>query len=111
MEVRYGALMPDLVTLRDMLVENGACRVAMESTGIYWMSIWRLFACDFKLTLVNPYLIKKLSVRKSDVKDVLRIAQCLEKDMLRDSYVPCEDLQQMRQFSRRYMYLGKQTSR
>ena len=31
--------------------------------------------------------------------------------MLRGSYVPCEELQQMRQYSRRYMYLSKQIVR
>jgi hypothetical protein len=32
--------------------------VAMESTGIYWMPIWRLFESDFTIKLVHPYLIK-----------------------------------------------------
>ena len=85
-------------------VDHGACRVAMESTSIYWMSIWRVLACDFALTLVNQYLIEQLPGRKSDVKDARRIAQCLQKEMLRGSYVPCEELQQMHRYSRRYMY-------
>ena len=110
-EERYGTLTPDLIALRDELVAHGAGRVAMESTSIYWMPIWRVLEPDFELTLVNPYLIKQLPGRKSDVKDAHWIAQCLQKELLRGSYVPCETLQQMRQFSRRYMYLVKQIVR
>jgi transposase len=71
------------------------------------MPVWRLLNPDFQVTLVNPYLIKQLPGRKSDVKDAQWIAQCLQKEMLRGSYVPCEELQQMRQYSRRYFYLSK----
>ena len=110
-EERYGTLTPDLIALRDELVAHGAGRVAMESTSIYWMPIWRVLEPDFELTLVNPYLIKQLPGRKSDVKDAHWIAQCLQKELLRGSYVPCEPLQQMRQFSRRYLYLVKQIVR
>jgi transposase len=87
LEERYGTLTPDLVKLRDALVEHGAGRIAMESTSIYWMPIWRVLELDFELTLVNPYLIKQLPGRKSDVKDAHWIAQCLQKEMLRGSYV------------------------
>ena len=110
-EARYGTLTPDLVELRDTLVSHGAGRVAMESTSIYWMPVWRVLSFDFELTLVNPYLIKQLPGRKSDVQDAHWLAQCLQKELLRGSYVPCEVVQQMRQFSRRYMYLGKQIVR
>jgi transposase len=67
----------------------------------------RILEPDFEIKLVNPYLIKQLPGRKTDVKDAHWIAQCLQKDMLRGSYVPGEDLQQMRQYSRRYSYLSK----
>jgi transposase len=111
LEERYGTLTPDLDKLFDDLVKHGAGRVAMESTSIYWIPVWRVLASRFKLTLVNPYLIKQLPGRKSDVKDAHWIAQCLQKEMLRGSYVPDEEIQQMRQYSRRYYYLSKQIVR
>jgi transposase len=111
LEERYGTLTPDLDKLRDVLVEHGAGQVAMESTGIYWKPVWRVLESDFELTLVNPYLIKPLPGRKSDVKDAHWIAQCLQKGMLRGSYVPDLQLQQLRQYSRRYHYLVKQIVR
>jgi len=110
-EGRFGTLTPDLDRLRDVLVEHCAGRVAMESTSIYWMPVWRVLEFDFELTLVNPYLIKQMPGRKSDIKDAHWIAMCLQKDMLRGSYVPDACLQQLRQFARRYRYLTKQTVR
>jgi len=107
LESRYGTLTPELDKLREVLVSHGVGRVAMESTSIYWMPVWHVLESDFKLTLVNPYLIKQLPGRKSDVKDAHWIAQCLQKEMLKGSYVPDSDLQQMRQYSRRYRYLSK----
>ena len=107
LEERYGTLTPDLDKLRDVLVSHSVGYVAMESTSIYWMPVMRILEPDFDVQLVNPYLIKQLPGRKTDVKDAHWIAQCLQKDMLRGSYVPNEDLQQMRQYSRRYSYLSK----
>ena len=110
-EDRFGTLTPDLDKLCDTLVEHDCGCVAMESTSIYWIPIWRVLSSDFKLTLVNLYLVKQLPGRKSDVKDVHWLAQCLQKEMLSGSYVPNEDLLQIRQFSRRYHYLTKQMVR
>ena len=111
LEKRYGTWTPELDQLREALLEHGVGRVAMESTSIYWMPIWRVLDTDFELTLVNPYLTKQLPGRKTDVKDAHWLAQCLQKEMLRGSYVPTEELQEMRQYSRRYMYLSKQLVR
>jgi transposase len=111
LEERFGTLTPDLDRLSETLVKKGVGRVALESTSIYWMPVWRVLDSSFKLTLVNPYLIKQLPGRKSDVKDAHWIAQCLQKELLSGSYVPSEEQQQMRQYSRRYHYLVKQIVR
>ena len=67
---------------------EGVKRVAMESTGIYWVPVWNILSeMDFELMLVNPFLIKQLPGRKSEVKDAQWIAQLLYKDMLRGSFV------------------------
>jgi len=61
LEERFGTLTPDLDKFRDVLVNHCVGRVAMESTSIYWMPVWRILELDFQLTLVNPYLIKQFS--------------------------------------------------
>jgi transposase len=42
LEKRFGTLTPELDKLCDMIEEQGVCHVAMESTSIYWMLIWRI---------------------------------------------------------------------
>jgi len=106
-EKRYGTLTPDLMELRDMLVEQGCGRVAMESTSIYWMPIWHVLETDFELTLANPYFIRQLPGRKSDIKDAQWIAECLQKDLIKGSFVANELLQQMRQYTRQHRRLTK----
>jgi len=107
LEKRYGTLTSDLTELRDNLVEHGCGKVAMESTSIYWMPVWRVLESDFSLKLANPYFIKQLPGRKSDVKDAHWIGQCLQKDLIRGSFVPDDVLQQMRQYSRQCRRLTK----
>jgi len=46
-EHRFGTLTSDLTKLRDNMVEYGCGSVAMESTSIYWVPIWRTLQSDF----------------------------------------------------------------
>jgi transposase len=106
-EKRYGTLTPDLIELRDTLVAYDCGRVAMESTSIYWMPIWHILESDFELTLTNPYFISQLPGRKSDAKDAQWIAECLQKNSLKSSFVAGDLLQQMRQYTRQHRRLTK----
>ena len=106
-EKRYGTLTPELDKMRNTLVEKGCGRVAMESTSIYWMPIWHVLESDFELTLANPYFIKQLPGRKSDVKDAQWIAECLQKNLIKSSFVVDDVLRQMRQYARQHRRLTK----
>lgn len=106
-EKRYGTLTPDLTTIRDTLVSHDCGSIAMESTGIYWMPIWHVLESDFSLKPANPYFIHRLPGRKSDVKDAHWIAECLQKDLIKGSFVPEGVLQKMRQFGRQCFRLTK----
>jgi transposase len=90
--------------LCDWLKSQGVTKIAMESTGIYWIPIWNIMEeYDFELLLVNPYLIKQMPGRKSDVKDAQWISQLLFKDMLRGSLIPSQSIRTLRQYSRAYV--------
>ena len=104
---KIGVLTPDLERLVDVLHEHGATEVCMESTSIYWMPVWRILEPYFSLKLVNPYFIKQLPGKKSDVKDAEWIATCLLKDLIRGSYVPEDRIQQLRHYDRRIFDLNK----
>lgn len=108
-QFKTGILTKDLDELRDRLVKESVGEIAMESTSIYWMPIWRVLESDFKLYLVNPYAIRQLPGRKSDVKDAEWIATCLRKDLIRGSYVPGATIQQLRQYNRRLFDINRQS--
>ena len=108
-QFKTGILTKELDVLRDTLVANDVTEIAMESTSVYWMPIWRVLENDFKLYLVNPYAIKQLPGRKSDIKDAEWIATCLRKELIRGSYVPNSEIQQLRQYNRRIFDINKQS--
>lgn len=99
-EERFGTLTPELNRLHETLVLHKVESVAMESTSIYWIPIWNILVNDFELKLVNPYFIKQLPGRKTDVKDAEWIATVLQKELIRGSYVPEPHIQEMRQYER-----------
>ena len=103
----FGVLTRELDKLRDLLVSHHVCEVALESTSIYWIPIWNILSVDFSLKLVNPYFIKQLPGRKSDVKDAEWIATVLQKGLIRGSYVPDRMIQCLRQYERRNHELSK----
>ena len=91
--------------------KRGVTEVSMESTSIYWIPIWRIIEPRFQLKLVNPYFIRQLPGRKSDVKDAQWIAECTLKDLIRGSFVPPELIQQLRQYDRRIFDLDAEIVR
>lgn len=109
---KYGKVTEYLTTtssiyeLAEALQAEGVIDVAMESTGIYWIPVWNILEqMGFNLLLVNPFLIKQMPGRKSDVKDAQWIAALLHKGLLRGSLVPDLSIRELRTYSRRYMRL------
>lgn len=101
LEKVFSTLTPDLQSMREEMLEHGVTEAAMESTATYWISVWNTLYESMDLKLVNPYFIKQLPGRKSDVKDARWIAECLHKDLISGSFVPSPIVQDMRKFNRR----------
>ena len=97
--------------MRDLLLAHHVEKVSMESTSVYWIPIWRILAPHFHLQLVNPYFIKQLPGHKSDVADAQWIAECTMKNLISSSFVPPEDIQQLRQYDRRIFDLDEEIVR
>ena len=104
-EKTYGTLTPDLRRMCVEMLERDVSEAAMESTAVYWVPVWNELCGSMELKLVNPYFIKQLPGRKSDVKDAQWIAECLLKDLIKGSFVPEPIVQDMRKLNRRIMDL------
>ena len=97
--------------MRKFMLGHNVEEVSMESTSVYWIPVWRVLESHFKLNLVNPYFIRQLPGRKSDIKDARWIATCTFKELIRGSYVPEKKIQELRQYDRRISDLNKESTR
>ena len=82
------------------LTEVRCSHVAMEATGVYWKPIWNLLEEEFALELINAEHIKKVPGRKTDVNDATWLADLLAHGLVRSSFVPDEQTQEMRSLLR-----------
>lgn len=89
-EHQFSTLTFDLLLLRDTLVDSEVRYVAMESTSIYCIFIWRLLVDSFDVKFVNFFLSNSFPVVKTDIKDAHWIATVLMKGLVCGSYVPSQ---------------------
>lgn len=87
--------------LAEYLVANSITHVAMEATGVYWITLYDILeARGFDVTLVNPADSKNLPGRKTDVQDCQWIQQLFSYGLLRKSFVPEDLVRKLRVFTR-----------
>ena len=111
-EVRtFGTTAAELLALRDWLEAHGVTHVAMESTGVYWKPVYYVLEEAFTCLLVNAAHIKQVPGRKTDVKDCVWIAQCLECGLLRGSFVPPAPIRELRDLTRHRKVLIQEKTR
>jgi transposase len=96
----FGTTTRELLKLHDWLLESGCTHVAMESTGVYWKPVWNVLESSFELTLANPQRIKNVPGKKTDMKDAVWIAQLLRCGLIEASFVPPEDIRDLRDLTR-----------
>ena len=96
----FGAYLKELERLRLWLFACKVEAVAMESTGVYWKPVWNVLEGHFPLLLANPYHMKNIPGRKTDQKDSEWIADLMAHGLLRPSFVPPRDIQQLRDLTR-----------
>jgi len=99
----YSTLTSNIEAILSLIKEENVCEVTMESTGIYWIPVWRILQGQVPLKLVNPYFIKQLPGRKTDVKDSQWIATVLQKGLIGGSNIPENHIQELRQYERGYV--------
>jgi transposase len=109
---RFATFTSDLIRLRMWLVSLKATEVAMESTGLYWVPVWRQLEGHIgKRLLCNPQQVKALAGRKSDRRDGQRIAEFLQDGRLDPSFVPPKEIQQLRELLRMRVSLVQEHNR
>jgi transposase len=82
------------------LISQGVTHVAMESTGDYWKPVFNLLEGAFEVILVNAQRLKAVPGRKTDVKDAEWIAELLQHELLRASFIPPVAQRELRDLTR-----------
>ena len=100
-EIRtFGTMTDDIENLKLWLKENGIEKVAIESTGIYWVPIFNILEDSFEIVLANAKHIKNVPGRKTDVKDSVWLCKLLKHGLIQKSFIPPEDIRFLRELTR-----------
>lgn len=98
---RFRTFTSDLLEAARYLKENGVETIALEATGIYWVTLYELLEENgFEVYLVNGAHVKNVPGRKSDVKDSQWIQELHTFGLLRSSFIPDKETRKIRTYVR-----------
>jgi transposase len=101
-----------LLELLAWLTASECTHVAMEATGVYWKPVWSILSDgEFELVLANAAHIKNVPGRKTDVNDATWIADLVAFGLIKASFVPNEDIQELRSLQRARKQLVREQTR
>lgn len=87
--------------LKVWIKKFGCNRVVMESSGIYWVSLYlALEDAGFDVSLANARLVKAILGRKTDQSDSDWLAHLLRSGLIKASYVPEKRIRELRELTR-----------
>jgi transposase len=101
-----------LLALLAWLTECRCTHAAMEATGVYWTPVWKILSEGaFELIVANAAHIKQVPGRKTDMNDAMWIADLLACGLIRASFVPDEEIQELRSLMRTRKQLVREQTR
>ena len=101
-----------LMELRAWLEECRCTHVAMEATGVYWMPVFRILdEGGFELILANAAHIKNVPGSKTDMNDAMWLADLLACGLIKASFIPNEEMQELRALTRTRKQLVREQTR
>jgi transposase len=98
---RFGCTTAELKSMAEWLKQCKICRVAMQSTGVYWIAVYDLLEqAGLEVYLVNARETKNLPGRKSDVQESQWLMKLHTYGLLRNSFRPTQEIRTMRTYWR-----------
>ena len=96
----FSTFTSSLKEMKEWLSSIGITHIAMESTGVYWKPIFNILEDAFEILLVNARHLKNVPGRKTDKADSRWICKLLISGLLNGSFVPPENIRELRDLSR-----------
>ena len=98
---RFETFTNDLLSCRDLLVSCGIKHVAMESTSVYWTTIYFILEeAGIEVCLVNPKKFRMVPGRKTDIADCQWLQTLHLYGLLRGSFHPPQQIAMLRSYMR-----------
>jgi len=99
-----------LEELKKWLKRHGITHIAIESTGVYWKPIFNILGDDFQILLVNARHVKNVPGHKTDKTDSRWLAKLLLSGLLKGSFIPTQEIRELRDLTRYRRKLIQQVS-
>lgn len=102
----------DLEQFKDWLIDLDCTNVCMESTSVYWHPVFNaLERAMQEVSVCNPKWLSLVKNEKDDRKDAERICDLYRNGMTRNSYIPEQNIRNLREMSRmRKNYVQNRTA-
>jgi transposase len=97
---RFETNLEELLKFKDWLKKNDCHKVALESTGNYWLPVYHVLEGSVNFILANAYQIKHIPGRKTDALDSEWIAEICMKNLISPSRIFCRDHRELRSLTR-----------
>ncbi len=96
----FATTVRQLEALGDWLATFAVTLVGMEATGVYWKPVFAVLEQRFGCWLLNAQHLHNVPGRKTDVADSAWICQLLEHGLVRPSFVPPQEVRDLRELTR-----------
>jgi transposase len=97
----FGAVTAELHALRDWLLAQGVCSVAMEATGVYWLPLYAVLeAAGLKVIMVNGRHMRNVPGRKTDMSDAQWGSTLHMHGLLKAGFVPPAHIRRLQDYMR-----------
>lgn len=108
----FSTFTKDLHLLKEWLLEHDVKDCVMESTGIYWMSLYSILSTGgINVVVANPQSIKQIPKRKTDKKDAKWLCTLLLNGLAKGSFVPCQRQRELRELCRSRLHYTQHRSK
>lgn len=108
----FGTDTPSLRRFSRWLSETGVTDVVMESTGVYWIPVFNILEKEgFNTVIANARNVKNVPGRKTDCKDCEWFCRLLRNGLIEKSFVPPENIRNLRSLTRHRDTLIKERTR
>jgi transposase len=97
---KFPVFFEDLIQMREWLLANDCHHVLMESTGKYWVPLLNVFKGHLQVYLTHPKYVRAIKGKKTDENDAERIADLFMNDQVRTSFIPPEEICELRTLCR-----------